>query len=110
MVPAGGRLVFVGESRESNDIRSDHDGVRIISGSNLNVVVYEIVPPLLGNLLLGILLFVIRNHKIILLRKTGEARCTMCCVECGYHKREDALSFYARYLEHELSAPVCTAH
>jgi hypothetical protein len=54
----------VGESRENNDIRSDHDGVRTISGSNLNVVVYEIVPLLLGNSLLGILLFVVCYIKL----------------------------------------------
>ena len=85
MVPAGGRLAYVSERMESNDIRSDHDGVRTISGSNLKVVVYEIVPPLLGNLLLGILLFVIRLHKVILLRKAGKARCTMYCVVNGEH-------------------------
>lgn len=76
------------ERMESNDIRSDHDGVRTISGSNLNVVVYEIVPPLLGNLLLGILLFVIRLHKVILLRKAGKARCTMCCGKWRAHGRK----------------------
>ena len=47
MVSAGGRHVYEGDSMGSNDVRSSHDGVLPISGSNLNVVVYETVSPLL---------------------------------------------------------------